>query len=348
MKLEEIQAVADAVLYEGYLLYPYRHSAIKNRQRWTYGVVYPRAYSEAGGGVEPCNMETGCLLTAEAGTDPLLDVHVRFLHLMRRRREQGRTACAGGDLEETQGVAVVWRAEAFEEQWEEGVERTVSACGLALSGLLVEPRRLSFSFPARRLVEQEEDGAATIIREQWALAGQVEIAAEALGADLYRLQVSILNTSALPEGHSLRAQEVLFAACVSTHTILQVRGGAFVSLIDPPEELRPFVAGCRNSGTWPVLVGQPGERDSLLSSPIILYDYPQIAPESPGPLFDGTEIDELLTLRIMTLTDEEKEQIRRGDERARAILERAEQLSPEQLMQLHGTIRGLRPLEEER
>lgn len=85
----------------------------------------------------------------------------------------------------------------------------------------------------------------------------------------------------------------------------------------------------------------------MLSSPIILYDYPQIAPESPGALFDGTEIDEILTLRIMTLTDEEKEQIRQGDARAREILERTEALSPEQFMKLHGTIRSLRPASEE-
>jgi hypothetical protein len=78
-----------------------------------------------------------------------------------------------------------------------------------------------------------------------------------------------------------------------------------------------------------------------------LYDYPQIAPESPGALFDGTEIDEILTLRIMTLTDEEKEQIRQGDARAREILERTEALSPEQFMKLHGTIRSLRPASEE-
>jgi hypothetical protein len=95
-----------------------------------------------------------------------------------------------------------------------------------------------------------------------------------------------------------------------------------------------------------VLVGKEGDRDAMLSSPIILYDYPQIAPESPGTLFDGTEIDEILTLRIMTLTDEEKEQMRQGDARAREILERTEALSPEQFMKLHGTIRSLRPVSE--
>jgi hydrogenase maturation protease len=115
--------------------------------------------------------------------------------------------------------------------------------------------------------------------------------------------------------------------------------------LEPPEELQAVVKQCQNLRTWPVLVGNPGERDVMLSSPIILYDYPQIAPESPGALFDGTEIDEILSLRILTLTDEEKEQMRQ-DERTREILERTESLTPEQFMKLHGTVRELRTIGE--
>ncbi|HST20797.1 MAG TPA: hypothetical protein VLR90_06760, partial [Blastocatellia bacterium] len=134
---------------------------------------------------------------------------------------------------------------------------------------------------------------------------------------------------------------------VSTHTILSVREGEFVSSLDPPDEFRDAVAHCNNIGTWPVLVGDEGERGVMLSSPIILYDYPQIAPESSGDLFDGTEIDEILTLRIMTLTDEEKREMRSVDERARKILERTETLPAEQLMKMHGAVRGLRPVDKE-
>ena len=74
---------------------------------------------------------------------------------------------------------------------------------------------------------------------------------------------------------------------------------------------------------------------------------PQIAPESAGNLFDGTEIDEILALRILTLTDEEKSEMREGDERAREILERTEALPAEQFAKLHGTLRGLHPASEE-
>ena len=112
-------------------------------------------------------------------------------------------------------------------------------------------------------------------------------------------------------------------------------------MLDPPEELRAASSACVNSGAWPVLVGEEGQRDAMLCSPIILYDYPQIAPESPGALFDGTEIDEILTLRILTLTDEEKLAMGQTDERAREVLERTESMPPEQFMKLHGVLRGI-------
>jgi len=101
-------------------------------------------------------------------------------------------------------------------------------------------------------------------------------------------------------------------------------------------------------GTWPVLVGNEGDFDTLLSSPIILYDYPQIASESAGDLFDGTEIDEILALRILTLTEDEKNEMRNSDDRARRILERTEALPMEHFMKLHGALRGLRPADEEK
>ena len=136
----------------------------------------------------------------------------------------------------------------------------------------------------------------------------------------------ILNQTPLENAGQRSRDEALMRSFVSTHTILNVREGEFVSLLDPPEALREAAAGCSNVGTYPVLVGEEGARDCMLSSPIILYDYPQIAPESAGNLFDGTEIDEILTLRIMTLTDEEKREMRGADERARQILERTETL----------------------
>jgi hypothetical protein len=128
-----------------------------------------------------------------------------------------------------------------------------------------------------------------------------------------------------------------------------LQGGEFVSLMDPPPELQEAARMCKNEGTWPVLVGdeESGDRSTMLSSPIILYDYPKIAPESPGELFDGTEIDEILTLRVMTMTDAEKEEMRQTDERARQILERTESLPEERLLKMHGVVRELRSFDDD-
>jgi hypothetical protein len=162
-------------------------------------------------------------------------------------------------------------------------------------------------------------------------------------AGTFRVTVRITNTT--PWGGEDR-ESTLKQTFVSTHTALEVEGGEFVSLIDPPKELREAAQGCENLKTWPVLVGEEEERNMMLSAPIILYDYPQIAPESPGDLFDGTEIDQMLILNVLNLTDEEKEEMRASDPRGREILERCESLSSEELMKLNGTFREIRMLRE--
>jgi hypothetical protein len=342
MRIEQIKEIANAVLYEGYLLYPYRQSAIKNRQRWTFGVVYPREYSEANGGVEPWSMQTECLLRGSA--DTLLDVHVRFLHLLVRTVDANTFSQADVDAANAREWGLAARM--ANEPLEEGVEREVSASALPLNELVAHPKLVEIAFPARRLEEEAAGEASTkVVREQQALAGVITIAAEQLTPDLFKVSVRIENRTPGTGGITNQGNTIMLQSFVSTHTILQVQQGTFISLMDAPEDLQAIAKGCQNDHTWPVLVGKEGEHDAMLSSPIILYDYPQIAPESPGPLFDGTEIDEILTLRIMTLTDEEKEQMR-SDERAREILERTESLTPEQFMKLHGVIRDLRPIRE--
>jgi len=345
MKMEEIKEIANAVLYEGYLLYPYRRSAIKNRQRWTIGIVYPREYSEANGSIEPWTMQTECLVAGSADTS--IDIYLRFLHLLLHRTVQSVPESVPSETEIETKSANEWSLARHlaSEPWEEGIEREVSVLKLPLSFLLNQPRLLEIEFPGERLAEESTDDASTtIIREQQPLAGTVIIDAECVGTDLFRISIHIENRT--PGTGTLTSYAVMPHTFVSTHTILQVHQGSFISLLDPPEELKTIAQGCQNLHTWPVLVGNEGEHDTMLSSPIILYDYPKIAPESPGSLFDGTEIDEILTLRIMTLTDEEKEEMRQGDERAREILERTESLSPEQLMKLHGVIRNLRPVDQ--
>lgn len=334
MRLEQVREIADAVLYEGYLLYPYRRSAIKNRRRWTIGVVYPHEYSAANGGIEPWMMRTECLFTGSS--DTTLDMYIRFLHLLTRSSSQSAPT-----------IADEWSpAGRFaNESWEEGIEREVKALHLSLRDLLAHPCCVQIVFPYERIEEESGGGSAATVREQHSLAGVATIAAMQVGGDTYKLSVQIEN--ATPATGAMSSNAVIQHSFVSTHTILHVEQGRFISLMDPPEGLKDVARECQNQHTWPVLAGEEGDFDTMLSSPIILYDYPQIAPESPGALFDGTEIDELLTLRIMTLADEEKQEMRQGDERAREILERTEALSPEQFMKMHGVIRSLRPVNEE-
>jgi hydrogenase maturation protease len=334
MKREQIWEIANAVLYEGYLLYPYRHSALKNRQRWNFGVVYPRDYHEARGGVEPWIMRTECLVAAPANAT--LTVTVRFLHLLTRSSAQPTTTTAATP------AANDWTPE----EWQEGSEREVAAPRLSLGEIAAQPQHVEIAAPAAYISEQDATTGAVVTREQHALAGAFTVAAAPLdvaGESVYRLTIQIENSTPLLGQFPERHDAVLLRCFVSTHTILQVSGGAFVSLLDPPERLRAAAAACKNVGAYPVLVGDEGERDTMLASPIILYDYPQIAPESAGSLFDGTEIDEILSLRILALTDDEKEEMRQGDDRSRAILERTESLSAEQLMKLHGVMRSLGP-----
>jgi hypothetical protein len=183
-------------------------------------------------------------------------------------------------------------------------------------------------------------GAGLIVRTQEPLECRIETRVDEVQGGLFRIGVRISNVT--PFAPSAAGRDgVLARSLLSAHTILRVRGGEFVSSLDPPPQFQDAVAACRNVGTWPVLAGEPGQRDTMLSSPIILYDYPQIAPESPGDLFDGAEIDEILSLRILTLTDEEKRAMRQSDERARRILERTEALAPEHFMKLHGALRGV-------
>jgi hypothetical protein len=141
--------------------------------------------------------------------------------------------------------------------------------------------------------------------------------------------VTIANTTPFAGGSR---EEALERTLCSSHTVLR-SDGDFVSMTDPPDELRAEAAGCGSEGAWPVLVG---DTHTMLSSPIILEDHPRVAPESPGDLFDGGEIDQLLILNILSLTDEEKAEMRASDPRTREILERTEGLSDEELMALGG------------
>lgn len=329
--MDSVEKIAATVLYEGYVLWPYRRSAAKNQRRWTFGGVYPRAYSEAEGGNDPWLMQTQCLVLGEA---PIVEVKVRFLHVVERK--VGRRNAAGS-LDFVDELRV---GDKRHLAWDEAAEREVVISGLTLPELEI-PMRAGIDLPAgseeEPLAYPGGRSAGALVRSWRCLQGAVEVGAEPLREGLFRITAKVTNTAPW-DGRD--RESTLHQTFVSTHAILKVEDGEFVSLMDPPEGLKEAAERCENLKTWPVLAGEDGSKNTVLSSPIILYDYPRVAPESPGDLFDGGEVDQLLTLSILGLTDEEKGEARATDPRTREILDRTESLTPEQLMDLHGTMRG--------
>jgi hypothetical protein len=262
---DDVRSIADAVMYEGYLLYPYRASSVKNRQRWNFGVLYPRAYAEAQRGADRWSLRAECIVTGS----PDVEVLLRFIELTPR---PGST-------------------------WQEATPR--------------------------------EAGSETFAFGE--LVGSMETRVVPVANDVWSITVDVENRTPF-SGSTDDRDAALLRSLASAHVVLTARGGAFVSLLDPPPELADCVASCRSEGVYPVLAGE----SSMLASPIILYDHPRIAPESRGDLFDGTEIDEILTLRIMTLTDDEKREASAVDERARRLIERTDALTADDLFAMHG------------
>jgi hypothetical protein len=276
---DPVAAVADALLYEGFLLYPYRSSALKNQQRWNFGVLFPPAYCARQQSGDSSMIQAECLLAGSGITKVM--VKIRFLQSV-------------GPQTQPQELASEW---------------------LELPDLLEHSGRLEFGLGP--------------------LQSYLEVACAPVSADAFRLKARFCNHTPFEGSHR---DDALRLAFISTHMLLTIREGSFYSLTDPPQDLLRAKEECRNIGTWPVLVGPEGSREHLLCAPIILYDYPKIAPQSPGNFFDNTEIDEMLSLRILTLTEAEKAQMVRQQESA-DLLERTEGLSANALRQLHGTLR---------
>jgi hypothetical protein len=350
MNTKHIDAIASAVLYEGYMLYPYRPSSVKNRQRFNFGVLYPKPYSEAQTGSDAWSMQTECLV--QGASQSAIEVQVRFLKLVDRsvRKLTEREPKADETPIYKPVPALQVNGKVFA-PWQEAIERKVAMPACNLQGLTTTPVEWKFAFPAREELELLHNANGQVVgmmaRKQESVEGTIEINAVRAAEGVFKIQVCVKNLTALDDAGQINRNPALMRSLVSAHILLGVENAQFVSLLEPPENLRDLAASCQNVGSWPVLVGAQGERDTMLASPIILYDYPQIAPESPGDLFDGTEIDEILALRILTMTDDEKSEMRNTDDRARKILERTETLPMEHLMKLHGTLRELRPFKGE-
>jgi len=382
MSLDQVRAVADAVLYEGYLLYPYRATARKNQVRWQFGVLGPPGAADAGVGEEP-TISVQCLLapgpeTSAADADPSVTVHLRFLQLQTRtvERYDGR----GHRFEPVDELVVGderWLS------WDEAVEQEV-VLGWSAADLRRGASR-KVEIEGREAVEQlapradDTSGAdvsgphtrghptGRIVRRRQPLHARVSATAtEDDGFTRLEVRVENLTSVRVPDDGAGPKDMAIRASLIGTHLVLEADRARFLSVIDPPRAAAAAARRCTQHRCWPVLAGERpdsaappevGEDDTFRGSepvvpahlpsspvvlvwPIILYDFPEVAEESAGALFDSTEIDEILTLRVMTMTDEEKTEARATDPRAREIIDRCDDLSPSALQQLHGILRN--------
>jgi hypothetical protein len=346
-----VDRIAKAVLYEGYMLYPYRPSALKNRQRFNFGVLTPRDYCLAHSTGEAFSFQAQCLLRANNFSE--LEIHLRFLHLASRDVGQFLAPIPTFSNDHAPEYRLVPSLETggqIFQAWQDASERnfTVRApLGQLVSAPLQRPFLFSGGEEMVPLGGAESGYVGVLLRRQESIAGELRTSADYLENGIFKITLQISNLSPLRDAATADREAALLSSLVSTHAILHCAQGEFVSLLDPPIGLQQAASTCQNVGVWPVIVGQEGDLGTMLASPIILYDYPQVAPESPGDLFDGGEVDEILSLRILTMTDEEKREMRQSDERAGEILERTENLPPEHLLKLHGVLRHLPPAKGE-
>ncbi len=367
-RLAQARQVADAVLYEGYVLFPYRASALKNKYRWQWGVVIPQDQVDIGA-TEPSALSCELLLRATPGTT--VEVTARFLHL--RLRQLVDAGGAPVDELEVDGQPIP--------TWEEGLEHEVT--------VRVDLPRQSGNQPLhqagdshtadryRQLPQEAADCHATTrfeldageqgeqlgeagraVRTTWAVTGELRVDVEPVGDDLWKTRTTVSNDTAWSLRRASR-DDVLRRSVVGVHVLLHAGDGAFASVIDPPDWAD--AVDLRQRGLHPVLIGdgglaEPGSTTPaqdepqrtasvVLAAPIILYDHPQIAPESPGPSFDASEVDELLALAVMGLTDDEKRRARATDPRAAELVDRTDTLPAAVQERLHGAVREWGPVD---
>jgi hypothetical protein len=335
-RLERARAIADAVLYEGYVLFPYHAAATKNRYRWQFGVLVPQPQVDLGV-AERARLRSQVLLRAPEGTT--LEGVVRFLHPRRRQVERLAEHGRFVPVEELEVDGELHTT------WEEGVEHEHRLGPHHLADLRRSGSTVALHLDETEEVEQlhDADGAVIgrLVRTTEPVDLEITLGAHTLDGEVLRATAEVRNVTDWADPTAERA-EIVRHGIAGTHLML-VAAGEFASAIDPPAWAVPFSDDCDNQGTYPVLAGPEGDDQVVLSAPIILHDHPEVADESPGDAYDATEIHELLALCVQGMTDGEKRAARATDPRAAAVVDGADHLPPEIQARLHGVIRDLGP-----
>lgn len=319
---DRARSIADAVLYEGYLLYPYRASSSKNQTRWQFGVLGPSGAADAGIG-EDDSISAQFLVEGADG----ITLVVRFLQLQHRAAERDTGCRRYQQVDELTTPSGSWLS------WDEAVEVELS---FGPFDFTESSGQWTLPVTARSGTDVELVSGGRLVRTREDICAELTVGVEQ-DDSLSRVTVAVRNTT---ETNQHAGKDWAIArSLIGTHVIAEVLGGEFISLLEPPDRAAAAASRCQQHRCFPVLAGPAPETDLLLVSPIILYDHPEIAEQSEGALYDSTEIDEILTLRVMTMTDEEKAQARATDPLAAQIIDRCDAMSPETMQRLHGVLR---------
>lgn len=244
IELAQAERIADGILFEDELHSMPAWRKKRTRAHCQFGVLMPKDHVELVADADHSWAQTDCLVE---GKDPRVTVRVRFLQIERQSMK---------------GYP----------RWDEALERSFDLDFSLEPGVAVVP----FDIAGTR------DAQGNYTRQREHLEAELTVRVEPV-EQLSRVQVRIENVTTCAWSGARRG-EVFPFAMVGLHLLLRAEDGEFLSLLEPPEWAQGAVTVCRNVRTWPVLVGEEGERHMMLSSPIILHDYPQVLSRAVGDL----------------------------------------------------------------
>ena len=232
-----VENIADAILYEGYNLYPYRPSAIKNRQRWMFGVFYPRAYCQRQVGADTWQLQTECLVVGRA--DTVIEARVRFLHLVDRSVNEVTNQADHPNASDVaidnanlclRPVASLEVGDQLYLAWQECVQREV-VVRANVQDVASESRSTMFGFDGHRRHELVTDAggqaAGVLAWQQESISLEATLSARQLSDELFVVTLRVENHTRF-EGPYDDRDAALLRSLVSTHAILTAENGEFI------------------------------------------------------------------------------------------------------------------------
>ncbi|KAA9038578.1 hypothetical protein FW778_13550 [Ginsengibacter hankyongi] len=333
-----LENLTHTLLYEGYSLYPYYRSAVKNQKPIPFGVIFPKDYN-AYHEHSHSKMQSQSIITGD--NDLTVSVTVRFLHL--RKTELFQKANNEKDNEDYIPVSNLDINGKFYNSGWQTVERKITTGDIGLTQLAKGGISIPIEFDnmneGELILNEKNVVVAKSVSSISEITGSILISAESIieSTDSFRITVVVTNTTGLENANTISRDEAIMQSFLSTHIILQTLQGEFISQQDTPVKWTTATAGCTNINTWPIVIDK--SNTTLLSSPIILYDHPEINPQSSGDLFDSTEIEEALLLHVNLLTEEDRNRIGTEDEKMNAMLKKVNGLTPEDLHQYHSMLK---------